>query len=216
MCHDYWVPFRAPQVALVTKNSPANAGDARDTGLIPGSGRSPGKGNGYPLRSSCLKNSMDREAWRATIDGVTKSWTWLSDWVQLTFSFHWIAGVGQHFGPDCPFLDWSPIQSSPRPAGFSFQTFLMPASFSAPRPFLQFRDRSSFNKCCPSCCSFLTDLPTSVFALLRSSPTLYCSQADFFLNLNPTCLQLFISCRIKSRLLSPTCKNCCELGSLYV
>ena len=59
----------------MVKNPPADAGDARDIGWIPGSGRSPGKGNGYPLRSSCLKNSIDREAWRATVDGVTKSWT---------------------------------------------------------------------------------------------------------------------------------------------
>ena len=59
----------------VLKNSPANVGDARDTGLIPGSGKSPGKGNDYPLQYSCLKNSMDRGAWWATVDGVTKSWT---------------------------------------------------------------------------------------------------------------------------------------------
>ena len=43
--------------------------------LIPGSGRSPGKGNGNPLQYSCLENSMDREAWWATVHGITKSWT---------------------------------------------------------------------------------------------------------------------------------------------
>ena len=57
------------------KNPPANAGDARDTSSIPGSGRSPGGGNGNPLQYSCLKNSMDREAWWATVHGVTKSQT---------------------------------------------------------------------------------------------------------------------------------------------
>ena len=51
------------QVALVVKNPPANAGDIRDTGSIPGWGRSPGGGRGNPLQYSCLKNLMDRGAW---------------------------------------------------------------------------------------------------------------------------------------------------------
>ena len=59
----------------VVKNMPANAGDVRDTGLIPGSGRSPGKGNGYPLKYSCLENSRDRGAWRATVHGVAQSFS---------------------------------------------------------------------------------------------------------------------------------------------
>ena len=50
-------------------------GDAGDTGLIPGSGRSSGVGNGNPLQTSCLENSMDRGAWRATVHGVAKIWT---------------------------------------------------------------------------------------------------------------------------------------------
>ena len=56
----------------VVKNPPANKGDARDMGLISGSGRSPGVGNVNPLQYSCLENSMDRGAWRATVYGVTK------------------------------------------------------------------------------------------------------------------------------------------------
>ena len=44
-------------------------------GLIPGSGRSPGEGNGNPLQYSCLENPMDRGAWRITVHGVAKSWT---------------------------------------------------------------------------------------------------------------------------------------------
>ena len=52
----------ASQVALVVKNPPANAGDAKDTGLIPGSGRSFGGGYGNPLQYSCLENPMDRRA----------------------------------------------------------------------------------------------------------------------------------------------------------
>jgi len=63
---------RASQVALVVKNLLANAGDLRDTGSIPGSGRSPRGGHDNPLQYSCLENPMDREAWRATIHGVAK------------------------------------------------------------------------------------------------------------------------------------------------
>ena len=62
-------------MALVVKNLPANAGDTRAKGSIPGSGRSPGVGNGNPLQYSCLKNSMDRGAWQATVHGVAKSRT---------------------------------------------------------------------------------------------------------------------------------------------
>ena len=53
----------------VVKNLPANA---RDMGLIPGLGRSPGEGNGYPLQYSCLGNPMDSGAWRAIVHWVTK------------------------------------------------------------------------------------------------------------------------------------------------
>ena len=52
----------ASQVALVVKNQPANAGDVRDTGLIPGLGRSPGEGYSNLLQYSCLENPIDREA----------------------------------------------------------------------------------------------------------------------------------------------------------
>ena len=65
----------------MVKNLPANAGDPRDMGLIPGLGRSPGVGDGNPLQYSCLENSVDREAWQATVDtvdGVGKSRTQLS------------------------------------------------------------------------------------------------------------------------------------------
>ena len=63
---------QACQVALVLRNPPANAGDLRDTDSIPGSGRSPGEGNGNPLQYSCLENPMDRGAWQATVHGATK------------------------------------------------------------------------------------------------------------------------------------------------
>ena len=56
-----------------------SASNAREAGLISGSRRSPGEGNGYPFQYSCLENSMDRGAWRATIHGVPKSQIQLSD-----------------------------------------------------------------------------------------------------------------------------------------
>ena len=56
-----------------------SAYNAGDSGSIPGSGRSPGEGNGYPLQYSHLDNSTDRGAWQATVHGVTKSWTQPSD-----------------------------------------------------------------------------------------------------------------------------------------
>ena len=68
----------ASQVLLVIKKLPANAGDIRDAGLILGSGRSPGEGNGNPLQYSCLGNPMDKGAWQTTVHGVAKSWTGLS------------------------------------------------------------------------------------------------------------------------------------------
>ena len=60
----------------VVKNPHASAGDL---GLIFGSGRFPGEGNGNPLQYSCLKNSMDRGAWQATVMGSQKSWTQLNN-----------------------------------------------------------------------------------------------------------------------------------------
>ena len=61
---------------LVVKNQPANAGDR---GSIPDSKRSPGEGNGNLFQYSYLENPMDKGAWHATVNGITKSWTWLSD-----------------------------------------------------------------------------------------------------------------------------------------
>ena len=65
----------ASQEALVVKNLPASAGVARDTGLIPGLGGSPGEENGNPLQYSHLENPMDRGAWQATVHRIAKSWT---------------------------------------------------------------------------------------------------------------------------------------------
>ena len=68
--------FGIIQGASDNKESPCNA---RDLGLIPGSGRSPGEGNGYPLQYFCLENSMDKGVWWVTAHGAQKSLTQLSN-----------------------------------------------------------------------------------------------------------------------------------------
>ena len=71
-----WMPAQgAFQVVLVVKNLPANAGDIRDLGSVPGLGRSLGEGNGKPLQYSCLENPTDRGACQATVHRVAKSHT---------------------------------------------------------------------------------------------------------------------------------------------
>ena len=90
-----------------SKNLPADAGDL---GLIPGLGRSPGKGNGYPLQDSGLENSMDRRAWQAAVHGVTKSWTRLNDFHNS--SHRTPAPTLKHPPPPS---SW-PTSSSPKPA----------------------------------------------------------------------------------------------------
>ena len=79
--------FRASLVALASysRESACNAGDL---GLIPGSGRSPGEGNGYPLQYSCLKNPMDRGAWQSMVYRVKKSWTRLKQLSTRTHVVH--------------------------------------------------------------------------------------------------------------------------------
>ena len=75
----------------MVKNPPAIAGDIRDAGLIPGTGRSPGGGQGNALQYPCLQNPMDREAWWAIVNRVANSWTQLSEHIHnillLLFAF---------------------------------------------------------------------------------------------------------------------------------
>ena len=68
-----------------------SAHSAGDVGSTPGSGRSPGEGNGNPLQYSCLENPMDRGAWWAMVHGVTKSWPQLSD--KCFHTFHYVLGT---------------------------------------------------------------------------------------------------------------------------
>ena len=80
----------ASQVALVVKNPPANAAGVREVSSIPGSGRTPGEGNGNTLKYSCLENPMDRGIWWAIVDRVAESQTWLSDWNDRLIGAHMI------------------------------------------------------------------------------------------------------------------------------
>ena len=89
----------------------ASAYNAGDLGSIPGSGRSPGEGNGNPLQYSCLENSMDQGAWWATVNGVAKSWIRLSGFT-LSILWHCLS-LG---------LEWKLIFSSPM-ATAEFSTF---------------------------------------------------------------------------------------------
>ena len=89
----------------VLKNLLANAGNARDVGLTPGWGRSPGEGNGNLLKYSCLGKSMDRWAWQTAVHGVAKSWTQLSDWARThTHNFLVIWTTSESSLQDTPFL----------------------------------------------------------------------------------------------------------------
>ena len=76
----------ASQVALEVKNSLANAGDIRDVGSVPDSGRSPGGGQSNPLQYARLEDPVDRRAWRATVHGVAES-----DMTEVTYNAHTVS-----------------------------------------------------------------------------------------------------------------------------
>ena len=71
----------------VVKNLPPNAGDIRDPGSVPGSGRSPGRGLANSFQYSCLENPMDRGSWQATVHGVAKSQTWLKQLITRAHTY---------------------------------------------------------------------------------------------------------------------------------
>ena len=92
-CLDLWGPYYHKSAPPPYTGFPdgsdgkASAYNVGDPGSIPGLGRSPGEGNGNPLQYSCLENSMDREAWQATVHGVTKSREQLSNITSLHYTF---------------------------------------------------------------------------------------------------------------------------------
>ena len=88
----------------VGKESACNVGDQSS---IPGSGKSPGEGNGYPLQYSCLENPMNRGAWRATVQGVAKNQTWLNDKPFLSFPSFQFSSVAKSCPALCDPMDCS-------------------------------------------------------------------------------------------------------------
>ena len=84
-CLGYWPHFQLlvkPFWASLVAHSKESACNAGDLGSIPAMGRSPGEGNGHSFQDSCLENSMGRGAWQATVHGVARSRTWLSNFTQ--------------------------------------------------------------------------------------------------------------------------------------
>ena len=107
----------------VVKNPPANAGDTKDAGSIPGSGRSPAVVNSNPFQYSCLENSMNRGGWWATVHGGARSQTWLSDWTclsqheRLGSSWEWWQEQGEKKLPEHSETFWlSPYAMIPIPS----------------------------------------------------------------------------------------------------
>ena len=86
VCHDVFGSHLCGLVFPGGSDGEVSAYHAGDLGSVPGSGRSSGEGNGNPLQYPCLENSMDRGAWWATVRGVARSRTRLSD---FTFTFLW-------------------------------------------------------------------------------------------------------------------------------
>ena len=105
--HTHKEPMRSWWLGgAMVKNPPANAGDTRDEGSIPGWGRSPGGGHGNLFQYSCLENPMDRGVWQAIVHGVTKSRTWLKrNIVLLCITFN-TTGVWRMTLPLWPEKDW--------------------------------------------------------------------------------------------------------------
>ena len=96
----------------MVKNPSANTGDLRDSVSVPGSGRSPGEGHGNPLQYSCLENPMDGGGWWATVHGVARSRSRLSD---FTFTFHFHE-MGKETATHSSVLAWR-IPGTAEPGG---------------------------------------------------------------------------------------------------
>ena len=94
----------ASQFVLMVKNRPANAGDVRKLGSIPGSGRSPGGGNGNPLQYSCLENTTDRRPWWAIVHSAAKSQTRLKRLITKGLGHSLL--IFRHSRPLVPLEDW--------------------------------------------------------------------------------------------------------------
>ena len=143
------------------KNPPANARDKGDAGLIPGLGRSPGEGNGYPLQCSCLENPMNRGAWQATIHRVAKSRTVLSNSTPMC-NTQWVIEIEEGIKQILVFRiyhsDWSSQERMWVPCCFSLS---MSPSFILQ----EFHPSSSTSCPCFYLLTFLSFSPSSPLSL---------------------------------------------------
>ena len=121
-CYPLFIPFHVLWLPwwLSGQESTGSAGDTWDTGLIPASGRSPAGGHGNPLHYSCLENLMDRGDCWATVPGVTKSRTRLSDFSSLHFTSQRDQMPGSYFS-ECGVLSW--LFHSPPPSSLIKRLF---------------------------------------------------------------------------------------------
>ena len=151
-CFGGWV-FTSSAPNSVVKNLPTNAGDAGDTDSIPGLGKSPGGGNGNPLQHSCLGYPMDRGAWTATVHGVTKSQTQLSNWTHTHIhcsGVTWKTRTSEFsrvFNQDCYLLSLIPLFCNPRdcsPPGSSIHIVQEQCKFLWSKTLPNYRCQSSF------------------------------------------------------------------------
>ena len=106
-------PVWASRVALVVKNPPANAGDIRDVGSIPGSGRCPGGGHGNLLQYSCLENPMNSGAWWATVHASQRVGSDWSDWARTALRDHRFPWSTQDTLPLSLYRHTSPLPHRP-------------------------------------------------------------------------------------------------------
>ena len=123
MLHSYHIFAKTILLVLNAKNTPVNAEDIWDSGLIPRLGRSPGEGNSNLFQYSCLENSTDRGSWWSIVHGLTKSWTQLSAYTHISeittgrprlshtpWTISWMSS-----NPECALfsLHFTPVPSSP-------------------------------------------------------------------------------------------------------
>ena len=174
---------RHPQVALVVKNSPANAGDERDVDLIPESGRSLGGGHGNPLQYSCQENPMDRGAWQATAIGLQIRHDW-SDLACIHLPIPWRFSLSGKGSVPRLTLDRSRdhnLWTTRRSLGLTLASHSQlnhPAHLSAP---------------------WLLSIPLSIFYLHTALSCLF-SRADFYsVFLFLTFLPCFLQVQVHSR-----------------
>ena len=144
--------YRTSQVVLVVKNPSANAGDIRDTGLIPGWRTSLGGGNVNPLQYSCLENPINRGAWWATVHRVAKRWTWLKQRSTIGFCHseeNFLPWYSYNFTTLVTEFAWSHVQNSVSGTGVDWEFNRLPYSVRCQSGLLRDRLECQLRPCHP-------------------------------------------------------------------